>query len=318
MKRLRIATPLVVVPLAVSLALAGDPQANSGGQSPHISKQTRIELIHLLNAELVYVRTPFPMGTQGLKLHEGAVSPSGEQLQQALAMWGPAAKKGDPARISDVVFRDNFIHVEINGGPVHKKKWYEHISVGGAAGDAPIAPSDPQANARGSFVDVYFEPYVPEMTGDDLKAALGPVLDFRAKSQQEAYLDSVPPKIKEAIQQHRVLVGMNHEMVTYAMGRPPRKVRERDGDAEFEEWIYGDPPADVNFVRFVGDEVVRLEIMRVDGSKEVRTQKEVDLTAATTAVAKSEGDSKPHVAPSLKRPGEDPDDTQSDDRPPAR
>ena len=33
--------------------------------------------------------------------------------------------------------------------------------------------------------------------------------------------------------------------------KPPKKVRERDGDTEYEEWIYGEPPADVDFVRIV-------------------------------------------------------------------
>jgi len=169
MKCLRSVTPLVVLPMLVSLALAGDQNANSAAQAPKISKQTRLELIHLLNAELVYVRSPFPMGTQGLRLRDGVVSPSGEELQASIAMYGPAAKVGDPARITDVVFRPNFVHVEINGGPIRKQKWYQHISVGGAGGDTPIAPSDPQANARGSFVDVYFNDYVPELTGDQFK-----------------------------------------------------------------------------------------------------------------------------------------------------
>ena len=309
MKCLRSVTPLAVLPMLVSLTLAGDQNANSAAQAPKISKQTRLELIHLLNAELVYVRSPFPMGTQGLRLRDGVVSPSGEELQASIAMYGPAAKVGDPARITDVVFRPNFVHVEINGGPIRKQKWYQHISVGGAGGDTPIAPSDPQANARGSFVDVYFNDYVPELTGDQFKTILTPVLDFHAKSREEAYLDTMPPKVRKAIEEHHILVGMDHEMVMAAKGRPPRKVREKDGEAELEEWIYGTPPEDVQFVRFNGDEVVRLEIMKVDGTKLVRTAKEVDVEP-NTKVAKQEDTPKPALAPSLKRPGED---TEGDD-----
>jgi len=252
----------------------------------------------------VYVRSPFPMGTQGLRLRDGVVSPSGEELQASIAMYGPAAKVGDPARITDVVFRPNVVHGEINGGPIRKQKWYQHISVGGAGGDTPIAPSDPQANARGSFVDVYFNDYVPELTGDQFKTILTPVLDFHAKSREEAYLDTMPPKVRKAIEEHHILVGMDHEMVMAAKGRPPRKVREKDGEAELEEWIYGTPPEDVQFVRFNGDEVVRLEIMKVDGTKLVRTAKEVDVEP-NTKVAKQEDTPKPALAPSLKRPGED-------------
>jgi hypothetical protein len=305
MKCLRIAAPLVVLPLWLNLAFAGDqgPQADA----PRISKQTKIELIHLLNAELVYVRSPFPMGTKGLRLKDGVVSPSGEELQASMAVDGPAAKVGDPVRISNVEFKDNFVRVEINGGPIRKQKWYDHISISGADGmGAPISPSDPRANARGSFVDVCFDKYIPEMTGDQFKQILTPVLDFHAKSREEAYLDTVPPKVKQAILEHRVLVGMDHEMVMYSKGRAPRKTREKDGETEYEEWIYGTPPEDVYFVRFMGDEVVRIETMKVDGTKLVRTEKEVDVETATK-VAKTEPTSKPPLAPTLRRPGEEDD-----------
>jgi hypothetical protein len=110
---------------------------------------------------------------------------------------------------------------------------------------------------------------------------------------------------------------MNHEMVVYALGRPPKKYREQN----YEEWIYGAPPDPVQFVRFVGDEVVRLEIMNVDGQKIVRADMEVDLHPAVAqsdspagapqaAGAQTEGAQQPADAgqaskrPSLKRPGE--------------
>lgn len=294
---------LLCLPLLFATASADD-QNPAGAHLPKMSKQTRMDLVHLLNAELVYVRSPFPMGKEGLKLRNGVVTPSGAELQQMVAMWGPAAKNGDAVRITNVIFKDNYVHVEINGGPVKKTKWYQRISVGGSGGSTPVAPSDPQANARGSFVDVYFDPYVPEMTGNDFKQLLRPVLDFDSKSQEEAYLETIPPKAKEAIQNHQVLVGMNREMVTYAKGRPPKKVREKEDETDFEEWIYGDPPQDVEFVRFIGDEVVRLETMKVDGTKLVKTEKEISLEPVTK-VAQQDESGQPPRAPSLHRPGEE-------------
>jgi hypothetical protein len=151
-------------------------------------------------------------------------------------------------------------------------------------------------------VDLYFDKYVPEITGPELKQLLRPVFDFDAKSAIEAYLETVPPKVKDAIKNHLVLVGMNHEMVIYAKGRPPRKVREKADEVEYEEWIYGVPPQDVDFVRFVGDEVVRVETMKVDGQKIVRVEKEVDLGAPTVAKKQEE---RPANAPTLRRPGEE-------------
>jgi hypothetical protein len=79
-------------------------------------------------------------------------------------------------------------------------------------------------------------------------------------------------------------------------------VRETANEVEYEEWIYGAPPQDVDFVRFVGDEVVRVETMKVDGEKIVRVEKEVDLGEATVAKKQAE---RPVNAPTLRRPGEE-------------
>lgn len=268
-----------------------------------------MELIRLFTADLVYIRTSFPMGRKGLTLKDGVVSPSGAELQQDLAIWGPAVKAGEQARISAVTIKDDRIRFEINGGPVKKKKWYEHIQVAGAGGVAQATPSDENANPRGSYAELLFDHYVPEMNAEQLKKLLWPVFDFDSKTALEAYLETVPPKVQDAIKNHKVLVGMNREMVTYAKGRPPKKVREKDGDTEYEEWIYGEPPQDVEFVRMVGDEVVRLEIMKVDGTKTVRTAKEVDLSAQPK-VAKAAAQERPANAPTLRRPGEESPDEQ--------
>jgi hypothetical protein len=287
---------MAILLIGSSFALCGNTP------TPRMSKETREEILHAFNAELVYIRTSFPMGKTGLKLKDGSLTPSGNEIKQLIALWGPAAKPGDQARISDVIIKDDHIHFEINGGPVKRQKWYQHIQIQGATTVTP-GGTENNANARGSFVDLYFDKYVPELTGPELKQLLRPVFDFDSKTPLNAYLETVSPKVKEAITQHRVLVGMNHEMVIYAKGRPPKRVREHDGEVEYEEWIYGEPPQDVDFVRFVGEEVVRVETMKVDGQKVVRVEKEVDLDEAT--MAKKQGQERPVNAPTLRRPGED-------------
>jgi len=142
---------------------------------------------------------------------------------------------------------------------------------------------------------------------------LEPAFDFNSPNGVDAYLETVPPKVKAAIKSHKVLVGMNREMVTYSKGLPPKKLREKNSQgAEYEEWIYGEPPQDVDFVRFIGNEVVRVEVMKVDGEKTVQTQKEVNLPSAvaggpgsTNPTTPSAEPTRPAAAPSLRRPGED-------------
>ena len=264
-------------------------------------------MIRDFETQLVYARTTFPMGTKGLQLKDGVITPNGDQMRTALAIWGPSIKPGDPAHLSYVQIKDDHIHFEINGGPIHKKKWYQHVQVSGSGGTMQAPTDNPQANPHGSYVDLYFSKYVPEMTPQQLRDLLNPVLDFNARNKEQAYLDTVPPKVKEAIQVHHVLVGMNSEMVLHAKGKPPKKVRERDGDTDYEEWIYGDPPADVDFVRIVADEVVQVKTMKVDGQKIVRTEKEVVLPQPDRE-AKKEPQERPSNPPSLRRPGEDPED----------
>ena len=329
MQRLRFSL-LFALPLWLTfpLAHAQDSAANQSqktetaipANAPRISRETRLIIIRDFETQLVYARTAFPMGSKGLQLKAGVITPNGEEMQQALNLGGPAIKPGDPAHISFVQIKEDHIHFEINGGPVHRKKWYQHIEVSGTGGaPVPTGPGDSsQANPHGSYLNLYFDKYVPELTPAQLRAVLYPVLDFNAKNKEEAYLDTVPPKAKEAIQAHRVLVGMNSEMVLHAKGKPPKKVRERDGETEYEEWIYGEPPADVYFVRIVSDEVVRVETMKVGGEKIVRTEREVVLPHPDQdKEAKRQGQPQPKP-PSLRRPGEDSQDAPQPEDAPSR
>lgn len=286
------------------------PAAPIPASAPRMSRETRLNIIRDFETQLVYSRTVFPMGTKGLQLKDGTTSPSGEELQQALALWGPAIRPGDPAHISFVQIKDNHIHFDINGGALRRKKWYQHIEVAGSNGVPLQTGSGEQTtNPHGSYVDLYFDKYVPEMSAQQLRDLLYPVLDFKAHNKEQAYLDTVPPKVKEAILAHHVLIGMNTEMVLHARGKPPKKVREKDGETEYEEWIYGEPPQDVDFVRIVGDEVIRVETMKVGGEKIVRTEKEVILQKPDRDTeAKKEEQDRPANAPSLRRPGEDTED----------
>ena len=293
------------------------PNSESGSNRP-ISTQDRFTLIRGLNAEFVFVRRVFPMGTKGLTIKNGVVTPGEQEVQFMAAQYGPAARRGDRAQITDVAFKGNSIIFEINGGAKKKKKWYQHIEVGMGGGTTPIAPDSNPQNPHGSYVALQFDHSIPALTPDQVKKLLAPVFDFSALSASEAYVDAMPPKVKQAMKNHEVLVGMNREMVVYSKGRPEQKVREHDSLGDYEEWIYGHPPQQVEFVRLYGDEVKRVEVMKVDGEKVVKTQPEMSVAqsggipsaepkAASQAQASSDAaapaESKP---PTLIRPGETP------------
>src|SRR6202012_2724798 len=124
--------------------------------------------------------------------------------------------------------------------------------------DAPVpVAGDPADVATGSRISLVFEGGGADKSGPEGKKPLGPVIDFGVKTSEQAYADTLPAPLKEAIAAHEVLVGMNHRMVLAALGAPENKMREQPssdpGGGRYEEWIYGHVPQTIRFVRFVGD-----------------------------------------------------------------
>lgn len=287
---------------------------------------TRLKLIQLLDAEFVHTRKFLPLGDKNTVITpEGEVKPNDARLFQTMQGSGAAAKIGDKVQITNIAFHEKSIYFEINGGPKKKSKWYQHITISGMGGSA-AAPDSNQSQATGSALTLQFNKQVPEMTGDELKKLLSPVLDFSVKSAAEVYMETLPPKIKAALKNHDVLVGMNKDMVVMAKDRPEQKVREKDDQGkEYEEWIYGAPPKDVVFVRFNGDEVTQVKTAKVGGEIIVKNEKEVDVHdgVATLAALKAsnspqdvkvqqpqEGGAQPKQPahrPTLRREGDEPD-----------
>jgi len=273
---------VIAILLSTALAVAADEKSSSSSP-PRISKEDRVRVLRSFATGLVYVRTYFPVGEAGLILKQGQLTPAGPDLQRLIDARGVAAKPGDLVRITAIVFKDDHIHFEINGGPARNPKWYQKMTISGPGGTLspgqkknPNSPPEPGPDSRGSYVDLYFDKYIPELTVPQLHRLLAPVFDLEAKSPVEAYVETVPPRIKEAIKGHYVLVGMKREMVLYAKGLPIRKIREEKEGTSYEEWVYGEPPQDVEFVKFSGDEVVRVETIKINGEKSVRTEKETD------------------------------------------
>jgi hypothetical protein len=292
----------ILLPLPL---LAGDTKSSE--PSDRMTPQTRLAVMRDLTAERVFVRTVFPRGEHGLQLKDGKVTPDSQQVARIVMEQGFAAKPGDRVVITNVVVKEKSIVLEINGGGKKHEKWYQHVSVGMGGGMVTPGGNGAQKSleATGSSLTLEFDKYVPELTGSQVRDMLTPVFDFKALTQAEAYQKTLPPKVQEAIKNHQVLVGMDRDMVVYAKGRAPKKVRDKDdAGVDYEEWIYGDPPQEVDFVRFTGPFVTRLEIMTVDGQKIVRTKKEIELQSEETEVAQKKDEPKPTNAPTLRRPGE--------------
>ena len=267
-------------------------------------------MIRNLEAEQGFAHRELPLGAGLTLLANGKMTPHDEEYKRMLYQRGLSASPGDRVEISKLEFRPDRIVIDFNGGPYAKHRFLSHLSLNGMqmAQQGPIA--------TGCRVTLVFEGGTPDVTAAEVKALLDPVVDFKAKSSAEAYADTLPPKVREAIEAHEILVGMNRRMVLASLGEPKTKHREHgesEGAAGYEEWIYGEMPKPIQFVRFQHDRVVRLEIAALGKPVEVRVKNEVGAAQAPTLEARTivngdqhrgEGGSGSAPAPTLRRPGD--------------
>jgi hypothetical protein len=290
-----------------------------------LDAKTRQELIRVMQSEQGFAMRPFPRGHKGLTIEaNGKLIPAGEGYLDMVTQYGMCAKPGDAVVLTDVKIDHNKIIFMINGGPDLKHRFLRHVQLGTSGGMNPVVQNDGQ-EATGARLTLEFKGHVPELTGAQVKALLAPLISFDVKTPIQAFTDTLPPKLKEAILNHNVMVGMSTDMVLFAKGAPEKKIREVEGQMPFEEWIYGAPPKDVEFVRINGNRVIRVEIAKVGEAPVVFTSDEVEglmrtdgtpvIAAAGTRTVKM-GDVQrnpdtqaPAAPPSLVAPGEQAPDT---------
>lgn len=282
-------------------------------QSERLTPQTRQQLIRLLTAEQGFASRPIPRGSKGVMLRaNGPLSPDHSNYAKTLYEKGISAAAGDRVAITNLKIKGDRIVFDLNGGPDPKHKWLRHLQVGMNPNyTMPVVQDDPYQQPTGARITLLFKDHVPEMTGKQVQELLAPLIDFSVKSPVQAYTDTLPPKLRDAILAHQVLVGMNHRMVVAALGQPEQKIREMQEDMPYEEWLYGKPPEPVQFVRFMGDRVVRMEIAAVGKDPVIRDQDETDGYFASTQTHEvAYGDASPNqtgqqtLDPTLRNPGE--------------
>jgi hypothetical protein len=297
-----------------------------------LDTKTRLELIRVLQAEQGFAMRPFPRGHKGLTLiANGTMSPSGEDYLNVVTSQGLCAKPGDRLVLSDVKIEHDKIIFDLNGGPDAKHRFLRHVQIGTGTNSTPVVQDDGQ-EATGARLTLDFKGHLPALTGTQVKALLAPLISFDVKTPIEAFTDTLPPKLKEAILGHHVMVGMSTDMVIFAKGPPERKTREMEGQMPFEEWIYGLPPKDVEFVRINGNRVIRVEIAKMGEKPVIYTQDEVEGLMRTDGTPLIPGDAPdkhtvkmgdvqrapdtqaPAAAPTLRNPGEAPPPNQSGNR----
>lgn len=230
-------------------------------KSSELQPASRLALVRYVDGEYAKVVLPIPSAKHGFRYNPGQPLDQ-KQLHQAL-MRGSAANPGDHIQITDVEFRAKEIAISINGGTKSHFNLRQHLQI--SMGPIPTAQpvsNQPNGQARGAVLVLYFGRPVPDLSPDELKHDLSPFLDFSGEhSSAVNWVDTLPPKFQQAIKEHKAVEGMNHDMVMAAMGQPDQKFRERDENGkETEDWIYGFPPSKTTQVTFSGDSVIRVQV----------------------------------------------------------
>jgi len=288
-----------------------------------LDAKTRLELIRFLQADQGFAMRPFPKGHKGLTLAaNGKLEPAGDPYLSMVTSNGMSAKPGDRLVITDVKIDRSKMVFDLNGGPDPRHRFLRHIQIGAGPELSPVTPDAGDGQEpTGARLTLAFKDHIPELTGKQVEALLAPLISFEVKTPIQAFTDTLPPVLKQAILDHHVLVGMSTDMVLFAKGQPERKVREMEGQMPFEEWIYGKPPTDIEFVRINGNRVIRVEIAAVGKPPVIFTKDVVDGMMRTDGtpvapppsnthtiqlgdVQRDPDKQAPAAPPSLRNPGE--------------
>jgi hypothetical protein len=262
---------LVVAPTSFAEPAQAAPpkpaKATSAEPSGHLTEQDRLAIIRYVDGEFAHAVLAIPLVKSGFRVRVGRPVDRAK-LRDELRMHLIAANPGDKVQITRIAFRRKEIVVDINGGSKKHTPLSQHIQIGfgtpfpqvaTTTTTVPIGPPGLQLIGATLILD-YGRP-LPNLSPAQVKKDLSTFLDFAGeRSAAVNWINTLPPNIREAIAQKRAVVGMTHDQVLAAMGRPDQKVREHTPEGvETEDWIYGYPPEKTVFVTFVGDQVVRVK-----------------------------------------------------------
>lgn len=221
-----------------------------------LTPEQRVELIRGLSAEYATVKLLLPRSKAALEYDLGGKH-NREKWEEAARERGPAARAGDLIQITKVDIDNDKITFEINGGLKSGRRWYDNISVGTGNRGTPI--SNPSGTPTlGTAIVVKFPGGVPAVDTNEMKKLLKPLFDFEQRTATEAYVDSLPPEIKSAVKQQRVIEGMDKDQVIMAIGKPRLKSRESKDGIDTEDWVYGQAPGKITFLTFQSGKVIKI------------------------------------------------------------
>jgi hypothetical protein len=232
--------------------------ASLNADQKKLSVDQRVEILRGLTSEFATVKVPLPRSRKPLDVKTDGSYDKTQWTELGKAL-GPAARTGDLVQVTHVEIEKDSIILEINGGMRAKGGWKDHVSIGMGGATNPVNGGQPTNAPGGTTIALRFGEPIGETTSAEIKKMLQPVLDFNQQSATEQYTATIPPEVKKAIEEKKVMVGMDRDQVVMALGKPVHKSRETKDGVENEDWIYGNPPGRMTFVTFTGAKVTKVK-----------------------------------------------------------
>jgi hypothetical protein len=253
--------------VAITAVLAASLPAQA-----ELTEQQRATIVRDLTAEYGTAKILIPRSKKPLPLSpEGVVEEEGV-WSEALQKFGPAARLGDLTQITKIEFKKDQLILVLNYGLSGGRKWWHRIQVSGTSQMSTMGQGQETHAPGGTTIALVFEDEIPAKSADEFKQMLKPILDFEQRSATELYVEQLPQKFQDAIEQKRVIAEMDRDMVLLVKGRPVKRVRDFKKGVESEDWIYGQPPGNMVFITFEDGKVVAIKEAYANVGGEVRPE----------------------------------------------
>jgi hypothetical protein len=200
-----------------------------------ISHDARLSIIRTVLADQAAARIGLPFGTEGVELTDtGQIDE--QKLRREIQKNGQSVAPGQIVTVTDVTFDNNRILLVLDGGGKNKKSIFDRIQVGVGTGGGTVPVRDePNLRLKGSEVVLKFSKKVPaDLTPEQLRQFLDPVLDFNKHAALKTTIEALPPEFQEAVKNKEAKIGMDRSTVLLALGRPDNRFYENGS----EQWMY--------------------------------------------------------------------------------
>src|SRR5262245_31816960 len=162
-----------------------NPPQSAAHKGMALQEESKLSLIRFVSGEFAKAAKSLPAGKEGFQMYVDKPL-NGEILDRAVATHGAAVHAGDKCQITKLDFRDHTIVVDVNGGGRGKKRFLDHLQIG--MGGSPMPTSTVTTDGQqgppglqpgmGSTIFLEFSKAIPDLTPEDLKQLLSPLLDF--------------------------------------------------------------------------------------------------------------------------------------------